>query len=194
MTLTLAARAVVGPSGGIAIIFAGLLATVSSANASIMASSRINLAMARDRMVPKWLSEIHQKLLTPYRAILLTGVLALTFLLIESLEDLAKIASVLQLYSYAALSVGCIVLRVAALVWYQLSYRTPLLPFAQLVAPLACIGIILYSGPFALPAPYRRAGRAVAVVRALNILSPGVLCAVAPVSVQAFRYDCPASL
>ena len=147
--LTQAARTLAGPIGAGAIIFAGLLATVSSANASIMASSRINLAMARDRMVPNWLSAIHKTLLTPHRAILLTGVLALSFLMIESLEQLAKIASVLQLYSYAALNVGCVALRVAQPEWYEPSYRTPGFPVAQGIAALACIGIILYSGPFA---------------------------------------------
>jgi len=147
--LTQAARTLAGPVGAGAIIFAGLLATVSSANASIMASSRINLAMARDRMVPNWLSAIHETLLTPHRAILLTGVLALSFLLIESLEQLAKIASVLQLYSYAALNVGCVALRVAQPDWYEPSYRTPGFPFAQGIAALACLGIILASGPFA---------------------------------------------
>jgi nucleotide-binding universal stress UspA family protein len=147
--LTQAARTILGPVGAGAIIFAGLLATVSSANASILASSRINLAMARDRMVPNWLSEIHNKLLTPYRAIVVTGVLSLAFLLIESLEDLAKIASVLQLYSYAALNLGCVALRVAQPDWYEPSFRTPLFPFGQVFAAIACIGIILYSGPFA---------------------------------------------
>lgn len=147
--LTTAARHMLGGFGGIAIIFAGLLATLSSANASIMASSRINLAMARDRMMPNWLSQIHEKLLTPYRAILLTGILALAFLLIESLENLAKIASVLQLYSYAALNIGCIVLRAADPDWYQPTYRTPGNPFGQIFAALGCLGVILYSGPFA---------------------------------------------
>ena len=147
--LTQAARTLAGPVGAGAIIFAGLLATVSSANASIMASSRINLAMARDRMVPNWLSAIHETLMTPHRAILLTGVLALSFLFIESLEQLAKIASVLQLYSYAALNVGCVALRVAQPDWYEPSYRTPLFPYAQGFAAVACLGIVLYSGPFA---------------------------------------------
>ncbi|HMB98982.1 MAG TPA: amino acid permease [Balneolaceae bacterium] len=147
--LTTAARQMLGGFGGLAIIFAGLLATVSSANASIMASSRINLAMARDRMVPNWLSAVHKKLLTPYRAILMTGVLALLFLLIDSLENLAKIASVLQLYSYAALNIGCIVLRAASPDWYKPSYRTPGNPFAQVVAAIGCISIIIYSGTFA---------------------------------------------
>lgn len=147
--LTQAARLMLGPVGAGIVIFAGLLATVSSANASILASSRINLAMARDRMVPNWLSAIHETFLTPYRAIMLTGALALSFLLLESLEDLAKIASVLQLYSYAALNIGCVTLRVAKPEWYEPSYRTPLFPFAQVFAAIACVGIIVYSGPFA---------------------------------------------
>lgn len=147
--LTTAARTILGSPGAIAIIFAGLLATLSSANASILASSRINLAMARDRMVPNWLSAIHDKLLTPYRAILLTGILALAFLFLESLEDLAKIASVLQLYSYAALNVGCVILRAANPDWYKPTYRTPGTPWLQIIAAIGCLTIIIYSGTFA---------------------------------------------
>ena len=147
--LTTAARTILGNPGAVAIIFAGLLATLSSANASILASSRINLAMARDRMVPNWLSAIHEKLLTPYRAILLTGILALAFLFLESLEDLAKIASVLQLYSYAALNVGCVILRAANPDWYKPTYRTPGTPWLQIIAALGCLMIIIYSGTFA---------------------------------------------
>lgn len=147
--LTAAARLFFGPVGGILMIFAGLLATMSSANASIMAASRINLAMARDRMIPNWFSQIHGKLLTPHRAIVVTGILALLFLSIDSLEELAKIASVLQLYSYAALNVGCAVLRAAKPDWYRPTYRTPGYPFIQIFAAVACIGIILYSGFFA---------------------------------------------
>jgi amino acid transporter/nucleotide-binding universal stress UspA family protein len=147
--LTAAARNMLGNPGVVAIILAGLLATISSANASILSSSRINLAMARDRLIPKWLSVIHKKLLTPYRAIVLTGILALTFLLLDSLEDLAKVASVLQLYSYAALNFGCIVLRASNPDWYKPTYRTPGSPWFQLFAALGCITIIIYSGTFA---------------------------------------------
>lgn len=147
--LTAAARRMLGNPGVVLIILAGLLATISSANASILASSRINLAMARDRMVPNWLSKIHEKLLTPYRAIVLTGILALLFLLLDSLEDLAKVASVLQLYSYAALNIGCTVLRAANPSWYQPTYRAPGTPWLQLIAAVGCIMIIIYSGTFA---------------------------------------------
>ena len=147
--LTAAARRMLGNPGVVLIVLAGLLATISSANASILASSRINLAMARDRMVPNWLSKIHKKLLTPYRAIVLTGILALLFLLLDSLEDLAKVASVLQLYSYAALNIGCIVLRASNPGWYKPTYRAPGTPWLQLIAAVGCITIIIYSGTFA---------------------------------------------
>ena len=144
--LTVAAEQIFGPVGAAIMIFAGLLATTSSANASIMAASRINLAMARDHMIPKWLNEIHPKRLTPYRAILLTGVLALLFLTIDSLETLAEIASVLQLYSYAALNIGCVILRGADPDWYKPAFRVPGTPFVQVFAALGCLAIILLSG------------------------------------------------
>ncbi|MEM1127773.1 MAG: amino acid permease [Bacteroidota bacterium] len=147
--LTAAARSLLGPFGAGVIIFAGLLATLSSANASIFAASRINLAMARDRMVPNWLAAIHPKRLTPYRAILVTGALTLSLLLIENLETLAKTASVLQLYSYAALNIGCAFLRAAQPAWYRPTYRVPGAPFLQVFAAVACLGIVAYSGVFA---------------------------------------------
>lgn len=147
--LVSAARILFGAAGGVVIVLAGLLATLSSANASIMASSRINLAMARDRLVPNWLSAIHERLMTPHRAILLTGGLAAVFLLLDSLEDLAKIASSLQLYSYAALNIGCVMLRTAGPEWYRPTFRTPGSPFLQVAAAVACLAIILVSGPFA---------------------------------------------
>jgi nucleotide-binding universal stress UspA family protein len=42
-----------------------------------------------------------------------------------------------------------VALRVAQPDWYEPSYRTPGFPFAQGLAALACLGIILYSGVFA---------------------------------------------
>lgn len=144
--LTVAARQMFGPLGAAVMVFAGLLATTSSANASIMAASRINLAMARDHMIPQWLNEIHPRRLTPYRAIIVTGVLALLLLAIDNLETLAEIASVLQLYSYAALNIGMVVLRVANPDWYRPTFRVPGTPFLQVFAALGCLTIIFLSG------------------------------------------------
>ncbi|MDX1619648.1 MAG: amino acid permease, partial [Nitriliruptorales bacterium] len=148
--LTQAARQMFGSVGGQAIIFAGLLATLSSANASILASSRINLAMARDGMFPGGLARINRRFVTPARAIGLTGVLALVAMVaIPNLEELAKVASSLQLYSYAALNIGCVMLRAANPDWYRPAFRSPGYPFTNLIAAAGCIAIIFFSGVFA---------------------------------------------
>ena len=148
--LSAAGRIMFGPLGAIAIITAGLLATISSANASILAASRINLAMARDRMAPGLFSKIHKTFLTPHRAIAITGVLAMVFITLDDLALLAQIASVLQLYSYAALNIGCIVLRAANPDWYRPSYRAPGYPFMQIFAAGACLTIIVLSDPISI--------------------------------------------
>ena len=105
--LTQAARRAFGSVGGQAIIVAGLFATLSSANASILAASRINLAMSRDGLFPAALAKIDERTVTPVRAIVLTaGLSALLIVGLPNIEELAKIASSLQLYSYAAINVG----------------------------------------------------------------------------------------
>jgi amino acid transporter len=70
--------------------------SASSANASILASARINFTMGRDRIVTNWLNEIHSNYATPYRSILVTGGLIIAFIaaLGQDLEVLAKAAIV----------------------------------------------------------------------------------------------------
>ncbi len=61
-------REMLGTWGFGLLIFGGLLATASSANASILASSRINFAMGRDKIISDSINEIHPRFDTPYRS------------------------------------------------------------------------------------------------------------------------------
>ena len=145
--LTRTARLAFGGVGATGIIIAGLLATLSSANASILAASRINLAMSRDGLFPGPLAAISRRFVTPLRAIVLTSLLAATLIVVlPDVEELAKIASSLQLYSYAAINVGCVALRAADPDWYRPTFRVPLTPLPQLVGALGCLAIIGFSG------------------------------------------------
>lgn len=63
------AGTIAGLFGMTALMIAALLATASSANASILASSRVNFALGRDMIVPDWLNEIHPRFMTPHRPI-----------------------------------------------------------------------------------------------------------------------------
>lgn len=63
------ARTLIGDIGAMVVLFAGLLATLSSANASILSSSRTIYALSNDGLVPQWISVIHDRFGTPHSAI-----------------------------------------------------------------------------------------------------------------------------
>ncbi len=145
--LTRTARLAFGGAGATGIIIAGLFATLSSANASILAASRINLAMSRDGLFPERLAEINRRFVTPLRATVLTSVIAAVLIVaLPNIEELAKIASSLQLYSYAAINLGAVALRAADPPWYRPSFRVPLSPIPQVIGALGCLAIIGFSG------------------------------------------------
>ena len=145
--LTRTARLAFGGAGATGIIVAGLFATLSSANASILAASRINLAMSRDGLFPERLAAINRRFVTPLRAIVLTSVIAAVLIVaLPNIEELAKIASSLQLYSYAAINVGAVALRASDPAWYNPTFRVPLSPLPQVLAAIGCLAIIGFSG------------------------------------------------
>ncbi|QLG62228.1 amino acid permease [Halorarum salinum] len=142
----------VGSIDGVAAAAAGvmtlgaLLATASSANASILASARINFAMGRDRIVTNWLNEIHPNYATPYRSILVTGGLIVAFIafLGRDIEVLAKAASVLHLIVYALMNVALIVFREADVPGYDPEFTVPFYPFTPIVGATLSLGLVAF--------------------------------------------------
>lgn len=67
------ARLLIGPVGWFVVLSAGLLATVSSANASILSSSRALQAVARDRLAPNPIARIHARFKVPHLALIAVG-------------------------------------------------------------------------------------------------------------------------
>ncbi|WP_435360369.1 amino acid permease [Haloarchaeobius sp. DFWS5] len=124
-----------------------LLATASSANASILASARINFAMGRDRIVTNWLNEIHPSYATPYRSILITGVIIVVFIaaLGQDIEVLAKAASVLHLVVYALMNAALIVFRETD-PDYDPAFTVPLYPITPLVGIVLSLGLLAFVG------------------------------------------------
>ena len=130
--------------GGAIVLFGALLATASSANASILASSRINFAMGRDRIVTEELNAIHERFSTPYRSIALTGALILGFIAYGDVEMLATAGSVLHLIIFALINAGLIVMREANPPEYQPDFRVPLYPITPIVGAIASIALIRF--------------------------------------------------
>ena len=137
-------RVVLGGIGVVALTIGGLLATASSANASILASSRINFAMGRDRLVSDWLNTIHSRYATPHRSIALTGALILLFIVIGDVKTLAKAGSVLHLIVYGLLNLALIVMREADVPDYKPDYTVPMYPIVPIVGAISSFGLIVF--------------------------------------------------
>jgi amino acid transporter/nucleotide-binding universal stress UspA family protein len=141
-----------GPIGGVAagaaavMTVGALLATASSANASILASARINFAMGRDKIVTNWLNEIHPNYATPYRSILVTGGLIIVFiaLLGRDIAILSKAASVLHLIVYALMNVALIVFREADTPEYDPDFTVPFYPITPILGAVLSLGLVAF--------------------------------------------------
>jgi amino acid transporter/nucleotide-binding universal stress UspA family protein len=133
-----------GAAMGGALLFGGLLATASSANASILASSRINFAMGRDRIVTPALNEIHPKYGTPYRAIGITGGLILLFIVIGDLTLLSGAASGLHLIIYGLLNLALMVMRYVNPEEYTPDFVVPLYPLMPILGVVLSFALLVF--------------------------------------------------
>ncbi len=138
------AQMLMGRTGYTLILLGGIFATVSSANASIMAASRISFAMGRDGLMSDWFNQIHRRFRTPYRSILVTGGLTMILLVIlgSHLELIAEVGAFLSLLLYAFISLACMVMRHAGQSWYKPSFKTPLYPLVPILGMLGCLFVM----------------------------------------------------
>ncbi|MDF9744426.1 amino acid permease [Natrinema salsiterrestre] len=132
------------------LLLGGLLATASSANASILSSSRINFAMGREKIISPSVNDIHPRFGTPYKSILITGSLIIAFLLFGNLEILSTAGSVLHLIVYGLLNIALIVMREAEPADYDPDFEVPLYPFVPIIGTISSFALIAYIEPFVI--------------------------------------------
>ncbi len=136
------ARSFVGPLGAVVILVAGLLATVSSANASILSSSRALFALSRDALFPKRAGVVNLRYGTPHIALLLAGVPVILLVASGAVEVLAEVASFLHLVMYGLLCVALLALRRDEPDWYDPAFRVPGYPVVPVLGALASFALI----------------------------------------------------
>jgi APA family basic amino acid/polyamine antiporter len=132
--------------GALLMIVGAVLATVSSANASILSAARVNFAMGRDRILVNWLNEVHDRFRTPYRAISATGIITLALIAVGvGIGTLAEVASFMYLVTYALVHVAVVVLRRANPDAYDPAFRIPsfLYPVVPIIGTLACLAVLV---------------------------------------------------
>ncbi|WEL27954.1 APC family permease [Haloferax volcanii] len=156
------ARSYLGFPGAVAILIAGLFATVSSANASILSSSRALYALSRDALVPPQLARINLRYGTPHVALALVGGPTVVLVAVGRTEVLAEVASFLHLVTYGLICVALIALRRSNPAWYDPSFRVPGYPVVPVLGALASFSLVAFMQPLS---------QAVGVVVALAALA-----------------------
>lgn len=134
-------------AGAVVVLTGGLLATLSSANASILSSSRSVYALGSDELLPERASKVNETLGTPVVSILMAGVPVAALVLLGKVEVLAEVASCLHLVLYGAMCVAVLLLRRSPPDWYKPSFETPLYPAVPALGALASLGLIVFMKP-----------------------------------------------
>ncbi len=135
--------------GAIAAVLAVVTMT-SMALAGILASSRFPFAMARDKLLPQFLEDVHGRFETPHWAIIGTGLAmgaAITFL---PVHDVAELASGFKIMIFMLINACVIVLRSSSEshAWYDPEWKTPwpLYPLIQLFGIIGGGVLLWYMG------------------------------------------------
>ncbi|MHC3439845.1 amino acid permease [Natrialbaceae archaeon A-gly3] len=135
-----------GALGGSLVALAGILATVSTANAAILSSSRFPFAMARDGLVTPKLRQSSPRFGTPTRSIWLTGLVMITLALAFDVEGLAKLGGTFGILVFALLNVTVVLLRSARPEWYDPNFQVPFSPLLPLSGAAAALLLIPFMG------------------------------------------------
>ncbi len=124
----------------------GIITLISMANSGVLAASRFPFAMARDKLLPDFMSRIHAKYLTPVVTIAMTCFVMAMVILFLDVEKIAKLASAFMVMMFILVNACVIVLRETAAQWYAPPYKSPLYPFVQLFGIFSGIGLLILLG------------------------------------------------
>ncbi len=134
-----AANYFLGPIGGAVVSLGSILAVLTTINGTIAGGTRIAFALGRSRMLPQLFTRVHPRYRSPYTALALTSIIAISFILTRSV-DLIVYAITLG-YSITAILVtfSLIRLRKKEPHLYR-PFKVPLYP----LTPIAAIGVLVF--------------------------------------------------
>ena len=131
-----AATNFLGPVGGMVIVGGALFSMISASNASIMAGSRVALAMSQLGHLPREIGAINAQTRTPVIALLLVGAGIGASALLLPLEDLAHFADCILLTALILVNAALIVHR-RKFPDIERPFRVPLVPLLPVLGILA---------------------------------------------------------
>ena len=134
----------IGMVFGILMSLAAMVAFFTTANAGILSSSRVPLAMAKDDLLPDVFANVSKKRKIPYFSIVITGAFMLSLILFLNLETLVKAASTLMIILFMFMNLSVIVMRESKIINYRPTFMSPLYPWIQIIA-IITYGFLIFA-------------------------------------------------
>ncbi len=131
------------PGGGVMLVVGGLLSTISALNATIYSSSRVSLAMGRDRNLPGWFGKVHPVRKTPHGAIAGSAVLIAFMAVALPIETVASAANIMFLLLFIQVQAVLIALRKKQPNLPR-GFRVPLVPFVPIIGIVLQLFLAVY--------------------------------------------------
>jgi amino acid transporter/nucleotide-binding universal stress UspA family protein len=147
--VAVAASVTLGEVGVVAVVFAAILALVSTANAGILSSSRYPFAMSRDGLVPPSFSTVSDRFGTPVSSITLTGAVLLVLIAFVPILEIAKLASAFQILVFALVNLAVVAFREGS-AEYDPEFESPLYPWMQVFGAVTGVLLLTQMGTVAL--------------------------------------------
>lgn len=135
-----------GPAGYWLVMAGAGMAMLSALRANLFAASRIAMAMARDRTLPRRFGRISKSRRTPIHAIVLSMSMVLAILfIISDMSEAGAAASLIFLISFALANWTAILVRIRTDARFM-PFRAPWFPVIPVLGGTACIALAIFQG------------------------------------------------
>ncbi len=146
MPISTAASKSLGSFGYGLLSLAAVAAFVTTANGGILAASRSPMAMSRDQLLPVALARVNKRFGTPVSSVLVTGIFMMIAIAFLKTEVLVKTASTLMIVLFILDNASVIIMRESRIQSYRPLFRSPMYPYAHILAIVLYIALIVDMG------------------------------------------------
>jgi basic amino acid/polyamine antiporter, APA family len=138
---TKAASAFLGPAGTVLLSLAFFISATGALNGSILTSSRIPYAMAREKMMPRFLAAVHPGTHVPVRSVLIQGGWASVLAVSGTFDQLTDYVVFAGWVFYALASISLIIFRIR-MPDAPRGYRVPAYPLLPILFAALAVALL----------------------------------------------------
>jgi APA family basic amino acid/polyamine antiporter len=129
---------------GAAIVAIGAVAGITSVLVVMMLGQiRVFFAISRDQLLGPWLSAVHPRFGTPYRATIATGFAVAVLAALIPIGDAADMTNIGTLFAFVLVCFSVIILRYTKPDQPR-PFRLPFMPLVPILGMLACLGLMAF--------------------------------------------------